>query len=365
MRQIASIQSLRALAALMVVVGHSQTEAAVAALKHGLGFTALPLLPWGAGVDLFFVISGFIMVVASERLFAAPGGGVAFVTRRLKRIVPLYWLFTALYVAIEFATHKPVGGVDVLASLMFWPRDIFGDGVLRPIYSLGWTLNYEIFFYALFATAILLPRRACVAVVTSLLLIGVACGRLLPVPAGPLAFWTQPIVLEFALGMILGLAWREGLRLHVGLRGVIALLGLAGLAFDTMDAGHQAIDWITPTDLARVAGWGLPAAALVAAAALGRGLRKMPRFFAATIALGDASYALYLVHPFVVGTLMRLWSASGLASKLGYWPFIAASLALSIITAFACHRWFELPVARGLALRRIDGKSVTTTPATT
>ena len=309
MRQIASIQSLRAFAALIVVIGHAQTEALVAAAKQGSGFAPLSLLPWGAGVDLFFVISGFIMVVASGRLFATPGGAGTFATRRLKRIVPLYWLFTTLYVLIQFATHKPVDGGSLAASYLFWPHDTYGDGVLRPIFALGWTLNYEMFFYALFSLAVLLPCRRAVALVASLLVVGVAVGRVVPLPTGPLAFWTQPIVLEFALGMGLGLAWREGVRLGGGPRVVLALAGLLCLGYDTMGSSHQASTWITPTDLWRLAGWGLPAAALLASAALAR--KPATSGLLGTVALGDASYALYLVHPFIVGTMVRGLDAGG------------------------------------------------------
>ena len=357
MRQIEPIQSLRALAALTVVVGHAQTEALVAASKSGAPFAPSHLLPWGAGVDLFFAISGFIMVVASERLFAASGGAGIFVARRLKRIVPLYWLATTLYVAIQFATRKHFGGLDLAASYLFWPRDAHGDGVLRPIYALGWTLQYEMFFYALFAAFIALPRRRCVAAVAVLLALGVAAGRIWALPAGPLAFWTQPIVLEFAFGMAVGLAWREGLRLPTWARAALAAAAVAALAFDGLDAAHKAVTWITPTDSTRVLAWGLPTALLVAAGALGT-RSGSPRVLVGLVALGDASYALYLVHPFVVLTLMRLYTATGLAGALGYWPFVAASLALAIAAAFAVHRFIELPAARALALRRLEGKPV-------
>ena len=358
MRQIESIQSLRAFAALTVVVGHAQTEALVAATRHGQTFAPSHLLPWGAGVDLFFAISGFIMVVASARLFAAPGGASTFVGRRLKRIVPLYWLATTLYVAIQFATRKHVGDVDLVASYLFWPRDVYGDGVVRPIYALGWTLQYEVFFYALFATFIALPRRLAVAAVGTTLMVAVAGGRIWSLPAGPLAFWTQPIVLEFGFGMAVGLAWTEGGRLPGWARAGLATLGIAALAFDALDAAHQSVTWITPTDGARVLAWGVPSAMLVAAAALGPRGDDRRHGSGGLVALGDASYALYLVHSFVVGTVMRAYLAAHLSMPLGYWPFVVASLALSIAAAFAVHRWIEVPAARALALRRLEGKPI-------
>ena len=294
MRQIASIQSLRALAALMVVVGHSQTEAVVAATKRGLAFAPLSILPWGAGVDLFFVISGFIMVVSSDKLFGQPGAPATFARRRLTRIVPLYWLFTTLYVLIQLATHKPVGGGDLLASYLFWPQDVYRDGALRPIFSLGWTLNYEMFFYAIFSLAIVLPRRGAVAAAAGLLIVGVALGRMIAIPSGPLAYWTQPIVLEFVLGMGIALSWRAGFRLPGLVRVGLAGVALAVLFVDPMGSSHQSGSWITPTDLARLFGWGLPAAGLVAAAAFARETTQLPRMVAWSVPLGDASYALYL-----------------------------------------------------------------------
>lgn len=71
-----------------------------------------------------------------------------------------------------------------------------------------------------------------------------------------------------------------------------------------------------------------------------------------------SAYSLYLVHPFIIGTLMRLHAAAHLPGWIGYWPFIALNLALTIAAAFAAHRWIELPVARRLSLRRLEGKPV-------
>src|SRR5665213_384 len=100
MKQIGAIQILRAVAALMVVLSHAQNDALREAIANGYRFTRFELLPWDSGVDLFFVISGFIMVYSSQRLFATPGAGGAFISRRLIRIVPLYWMITAIALVI-------------------------------------------------------------------------------------------------------------------------------------------------------------------------------------------------------------------------------------------------------------------------
>src|SRR5262245_61954213 len=96
-RHLTSVQALRALAALLVLVGHTVSNINRAAAATGAPTPAIVHLPGGFGVDLFFAISGFIMVVSSEQLFGLPGAGRTFLERRLVRIVPLYWLATLAY----------------------------------------------------------------------------------------------------------------------------------------------------------------------------------------------------------------------------------------------------------------------------
>ena len=138
--------------------------------------TPCPDLTLGnAGVDLFFVISGFVMVYASERMFGRAGGQLQFITRRLIRIVPLYWLVTPLYLVMALAIpafEKSYSVASVVASYLFipWPRL---DGIMQPLVGQGWTLNYEMFFYAIFAAAILAPRRIAVALASGVLIVAV------------------------------------------------------------------------------------------------------------------------------------------------------------------------------------------------
>ncbi len=346
MGQIVAIQVLRALAAATVVIGHAQADARVAADLAGLGFTPSALLPWGAGVDLFFVISGFIMVHASARFFAAPGGRRAFLARRVARIAPLYWGMATLYLASSLAAGKalPDSGA-ILASYLFLPSDGFGDGVPRPFYTLGWTLNYEMAFYGVFAAALAWQRERAVAVVVGALGLAVLLGALSRPSLAPLVFWSRPIVLEFALGMGLALALARGWRLDALAGWLVAGAGLAALHLDGLDAGAKAVEWITPNDLPRVLCWGVPTALLVAAAVLAPALPQ-GRAVRALAALGDASYALYLTHPFVIVAGRKLWLASGLAPVLGFWPLVAAMLAAAVALALAVHRLVERPLVR-------------------
>src|SRR5215216_4637338 len=276
---------------------HAQHDAAVLAERAGGLFAPIEAFPWEAGVDAFFVISGFIMVHASARMFGAPDGGRIFLARRIARIVPIYWAVTTLYLAIALAlphvlNAELLGWPYVLASYLFVPVTR-PNGLVQPVYGLGWTLNYEMFFYALFALAVGRSRRAAVvglgAVLAGLVVIGRVFG---PLPQ-PLQFWTDPIILEFVYGMTLGLLFAEGVRLGPVARTVLAIAAIVVLTA----VATRYVMFATPY---RALVYGVPAAMLIAAVAFGREDRARGRFAGTGAAIGDASYALYLIHPFVI-----------------------------------------------------------------
>ncbi|KMO19455.1 hypothetical protein SQ03_07840 [Methylobacterium platani JCM 14648] len=348
------MQVLRALAAVMVAAGHAQFEVAGLAARAGLPFAPAARLPWPAGVDVFFVISGFIIVHAAAPLYGRADARKIFLAHRIARVVPLYWLATTLYLALAFARPGLLGAgsegpLYLAASYLFWPM-ARADGAVQPLYSLGWTLNYEMAFYALFALAlpwgggriaggerIASPRRTVLGVVAllgGLVLVGRVAGPLPGPLAAPIAFWSDPIVLEFACGALLALARQEGFRLPAPARLVLAVAGLVLLCV----AGEAPA-------LPRALAWGGPAALLVAAAALGPAGAVGPRLRPAVV-LGDASYALYLAHPFVVRGLRVTAETAGLAAVLGPGPLAASMLVLAAGAAILLHRIVERPLTR-------------------
>ena len=296
--KITGIQSLRACAAILVLISH--------ALLYPLAEQSLAYgrLGW-LGVILFFVVSGFIMVaVTGQGRFEAG----SFIRRRVLRVVPLYWAFTfmaallALVLPDIFKTTV-FDGQQLLLSLAFIPFYNPASHGLHPLYKLGWTLNYEMFFYVSFALLAVLNARQRVLVLTiayaALSLVGLV---LHPESAIP-AFYTSYMPLAFVAGAWLGLAHIEGRLLRMPRAMIVPLvaIGLAGLVEGFwVDRGIM-------EDVTAFLGF---LAFSGAAIALFVGLEDRLPHPKLLERLGDASYSIYLVHIFAVaavaGVLLKL-----------------------------------------------------------
>ncbi|MGI6245112.1 MAG: acyltransferase family protein [Pseudochelatococcus sp.] len=340
-RRFALVQVLRAVAAVFVVFHHAQFDALHFAGPGG--FAPDRSLPWEAGVDIFFVISGFIIVHSSRRLFAAPGAARTFLTRRLIRVVPLYWLATAAFLAIGLllprALNSPApDAAEIAASFLFWPY-LNGLGVAQPVFSLGWTLNYEMAFYLVFALAIALPGRSASVAMTLFFAVLAGLGQLVALPM-PLAFWAEPLVLEFVFG--LWIAWIAVAAREAGWRpGVVLRVLLAAMAIRMLH------DDLTADGIDRAVAWGVPAAMLVAAAVLGSEARGPSPLLRPFVVLGDASYALYLFHPFALRAVRLLLADANIDPR----TYVVIALSVAVILALAVHLVIERPVTRWLRRR--------------
>ena len=167
-------------------------------------------------------------------------------------------LYLAVALAAPFVLNQPQpSGWMVIASYLFIPV-MRADGLVQPVYSLGWTLNYEMFFYVLFAAVIVLPIRSAMVSLLALLAALALLGTFRLPPT--LAFWTDPIILEFAFGAALGWLQSRGVTLSRWWRWALVVLGLGLLAAVGSKPGA--------VPLMRPLLWGLPVAMLVAAAAL-------------------------------------------------------------------------------------------------
>ena len=341
-----SVQILRAIAAGMVVVYHVQVD-----LVSAAGATpGLPNLTVGAaGVDIFFVISGFIMVYASERQFGAPGGWRSFLLRRIIRICPLYWAVTAFHVLVAMAApglfSTTFGPAFILASCLFWPV-ARPDGLIAPVVAQGWTLNFEMFFYLLLAAAMVAPRRRAVLVTSVALVTFVLAGQVGGLPF-PLSYWAHPIILDFVAGLLLGLAHREGLRLGPGARIGLVLAGVLAYLLAAPAPGDDILDSGARSFLV----WGAPAVLIVAGAVLGEPAARLGGAGRVLCFLGDASYALYLTHHIPIRAARRLAVWAGLEPLALGWLYAGAILGVATLLAFVVLVAFERPVAAFLKAR--------------
>jgi exopolysaccharide production protein ExoZ len=350
-----TVQALRALAATLVLAGHTLSNISRVAVATGAAAPAAIRLPGGSGVDLFFAISGFIMVVSAERLFGSSSAARVFLARRAIRLIPLYWLATLAYIAILLAGSHGYGGnllKATVTSLAFIPYPTYGfdaSGNVYPLYTLGWTLNYEVFFYMLFSVFIVLPRNQAIRALVATLLGFALMGQLVALRSVPLHFWTQPIIVEFAFGLCIGALWRSPLTLGPVVRGVLVCMAIVILSLDPFNLTHVASGASTPDDFRRVLGWGVPAAALLLAAVhYDKGSHSRSGTMQVFSFLGDCSYSLYLVHPFALLFLVKLWEHWQLGAKSGIASLGAAIICGSYALAVVAHLIVERPLTRAL-----------------
>jgi peptidoglycan/LPS O-acetylase OafA/YrhL len=340
--RIAAIQLLRALAALTVAAGHI-AFAFADHLPGGLGIA--PEADGRSGqvaVMLFFVISGYVMVVSSEALFGRAGARWIFWRRRLVRVMPPYWIASGLLALIFLILFpQPIDLLRFGQSLLlipYWPA----DGTLRavPFLWVGWTLFYEMLFYAMFGLFVVWRREAAIAGVAALLAGLCLAGLWVDAVNAPLFTATRPVTLIFVAGMLLAL-WRA--------RGGSAPPWLRA----AMLAGAFAVWWGVPMPADPSAmgfGYllcsGLPAL-LLALAALS-GPLAVPAADLVNRA-GDASYALYLLHVPLAWFWLWFWGRLP-GFDAGPWDYLVSALAASIAASWLFHRWIERPMT--LALNR-------------
>jgi exopolysaccharide production protein ExoZ len=319
-----NIQLLRFFAAAAVLVGHA-------------GDLFIPdnaawrTIPWSGGVDIFFVISGFVMTYLTQGQFGASGASKAFLIRRIIRIVPPYWLFTTLMIAAvllfrEHVRNTSVNGTSVFASYFFipWPRT---DGELNPLLSQGWTLNYEAFFYAAFAVALFL-RRGLTWLAAAFLVMAIAYVQI-PASLFVLKFWANPIILEFLGGVALGLIFLRGIRLPLWASAV--LVGFAVAIFLLSEP-------IAAGAFRRLLHVGIPALMLCASLALAPEPANIGPIRRALVLGGDSSYTLYLSHTFSLNAAVIAWQKSGFGTPAAA---MLAAVCIAVLAAVLIYRLIE------------------------
>ncbi|TCP85249.1 peptidoglycan/LPS O-acetylase OafA/YrhL [Rhizobium sp. PP-CC-2G-626] len=333
-----SIQAIRAIACLSVVFYH------LLALSkdYAAGAFYQPFMAIGkSGVDIFFVVSGLVMVITSYSRFGQQSSARDFAIARVARIYPPYWVLTILLTL--YWLHNPGGvnadhgGVDIVASFTLLPSHSF------PLVPVAWTLSYEMMFYAVFFfMMIFIPlKNLPIALLTwgTLVIIGNLARSEFEVSNLYLNFFTNLYILEFIAGCFIGLAYKKGLLKT----GVLPLL--AAIVWFSANAILLQVNQVPDG----FQGWyrfffcSIPAALLVyglLALETSGAWTKIPQWL---VGLGNASYSLYLTHILFIHVayrfaFKRIFDSSGLL----FLPFCVIA---SVIVGWVFYRIVEVPLS--------------------
>lgn len=325
-----AIQYLRAIAALLVVLFHLSASM----FRQNDGGV---VFAFGAiGVDIFFVLSGLLMAMIMER---GSRPGTAFLFRRFARIAPLYYLATLLLFVLAWFVPSLLNTAKadwyhLASSLLFLPYHR-ANGELTPILTLGWTLNYEFFFYILIALTVRVTGDRSLLSVAGLIIAIAAVGA----AVGPVntffQFYTDPIIIEFALGILIYRFVFRGSRISAD-NGISWLALVTGILLVALRHDNTADAW-------RFLSWGTPAALIVAGglhAFTGRNewLRR----------LGDWSYSIYLLHIYFIQLAVKIIFPAFGADRT---PLALAAVVLVpfiVVAAALLYRNVEMPVMHWL-----------------
>ncbi len=305
-----SVQALRALAALLVLLYHVAAIQKAELADNQITERALLSGFWDygfSGVDMFFVISGFIMVYVSQDTRQNGKAVLKFLYARFSRIYPIWWIF-AILMALCFwvlfgqpadpETIKPENVPAFLArSFALLPQKY------HPVLGVGWTLVHEMFFYIMFAGLLFFSLRWRMVGLTLwgafVVFIGVTQGS--PKFSTTLyELFVSPLSLEFIIGAFVGMAVIKDFKIPALMLTICSIIAFVGLLAVGIELNLQKLHWH------RVLIFTLPCAGLIwGFVELEKaGRLRVPSWLST---LGDASYVLYLSHMFVLLTIREIW----------------------------------------------------------
>lgn len=305
-------------------------------------------------LDLLFVFSGFLMFYTSGKLFQAPGSWRILVKKRAIRILPMYWFFTTLILGVAIVMPSQLDStvftpLHAIQSYLLIPHfnpalPVTEHAFLRSIHpalGLGWTLMYEALFIVVFAAALALAltSRQALSFIFTVFVFLFALGN-----AGVFSgmaweiFLSSSIPFEFVAGGLLSFFIRDGR--FPWLTTLITLVLCYSLYFFSH---HISL----PLD-ARIFEKGT--VAIITLVLVVQLYRPVAIVSPIMMSLADASYSLYLSHPFTL-TLVKIMMfkiAHVAVNDVSLWIYFAASLILSILSAIIFYRLVEKPVTRFL-----------------
>lgn len=349
-KKLLSVQALRGIAAFLVLVYHIPALFTDDVARSG---NALAFWNRGyAGVDMFFVISGFIIVYVSQETVPSVKSAIKFVYARFSRVFPLWWIFAGIMVLYFWVSYGQVGPPDrvnqgqteayIVKSLLLLPQKQV------PVLGVGWTLIHEVFFYMIFTVGLLVPQKFIPYWLSLWVMLITINGFILPAPNHASSYFellTHPLNLEFIMGAAAALLLSRG-KLPAS-RFILAVgLVLFTLSLLAKKPSPEFFSWV------RVGLYGVPCALLLLGIVdLERENKiSVPKFLST---LGDWSYSLYLSHFLVLLTLKRIWNMGvlqnvipgplkwGAEGWLDNAVFVVVSIAACIIFSGFSYHFFE------------------------
>jgi peptidoglycan/LPS O-acetylase OafA/YrhL len=341
-----NIQISRGIAAMLVLIAHANLMVNPA-LFHGVF-----LIGW-SGLHFFFVLSGFIIFQAHSHQIACPGSFRPYIYKRIRRIYPIYWVYTLGVLAINFIaagfflrhliTWTGLNTETIIQSLALWPTNMStGD---MPIIPVAWTLSYEILFYVVFGI-MLLVRPWLSVIVVSLWLLLIFSSMAGIIKSGPplLSVAANPMNLEFMLGCFAGYLARKSRCQWPRPATVIMLasgLFLLALAWYNAHANYTLLGKLDALQ------FGIPFFLIVLGLALlERGqIHKSGPMKRIAVYVGDASYSIYLTHFILIVALVPLFKKA--AAERSIFDFVSVVL-LSLIAGCIGYSAIEKPLLKCL-----------------
>jgi peptidoglycan/LPS O-acetylase OafA/YrhL len=348
-----SLQGCRAIAALAVLLYH--LARALAADQYYGRIELFPPLAFGhAGVEFFFVLSGFIILSAHWNDVGQPGQLPSYLRKRFVRIYPSYWvIFFAVFLAATLSStlydKVPHDTAVLIRAFLLIPQSEWTTGAIgSPVLAVAWTLEYEVFFYLIFAALIIGKRTAllCASVITI-----IYCSKytaLAPVTL-PGLWLAQDWMVLFALGMIVAAVHRSSkiamkrpqwwVALGVVLFTLIAAFEIAGNSLARQSILYGIASGVIILGLVRTEDAGC--------ALLGHHCFQQA---------GDASYVLYLIHFPVISFVLKSFIHVGIAElNLSTALIVCVFITVICVTAsILFHTKIEVPILALLRQRRVQ-----------
>jgi exopolysaccharide production protein ExoZ len=340
--RITNIVYLRGIAAFLVVAAHAVDSSLRNAPWSGQSLTSLS--NFGAiGVDIFFVISGFVMPLSLMGKRGIKDSSI-FMSRRWLRIAPTYFIASTLVILYGLFRGKTPSIESLISTFTFFP---FGDHdvLVNPILPVGWTLSYEFFFYFIIAVALTFWPKRYLAISVAFLGALVLVGATIHLDSFLWRWISNPIVLEFAMGTAVFALWRSGVLSRFGrvlvvgfFVSVIVLITECVVGFGSIDA--VAASAPTNVVLYRVLLWGVPSALIFSACV---GYHKSGTdvwYFKWLHRLGTISFSTYLAHAPVS------WVAGSFFLQFGLPPVFVFLLCVLVghASGFVLYHLVEKPV---------------------